>query len=90
MGWSHEVVARALDEDLGAAGDVTTAATVPADLLGSADLVPRAAGVVAGLPVAAWVFDARRRGARPHRVRHADGAAVTPGEVLATVARPGA
>ena len=40
-----EVVQRALDEDLGAAGDVTTLATIPATLLGSADLVARQHGV---------------------------------------------
>ncbi len=52
-----EVVNRALDEDLGAGIDVTTAATIPAEQQGSAVLVPRADGVVAGLPIAAWVFD---------------------------------
>ncbi len=52
-----EVVSRALAEDLGAEGDVTTLATVPATLTGRADLVSRADGVVAGLPVAASVFD---------------------------------
>ena len=49
LGWS---TSWALEEDLGAAGDVTTLATIPAGLLGSADVVPRAAGVVAGLQVA--------------------------------------
>ena len=83
-----EVVSRALGEDIGAEGDVTTLATVPATLTGRADLVSRADGVVAGLPVAAWVFD--RVG--PGRVRmefgSIDGATVTPGEVLATVRGP--
>lgn len=83
-----EVVSRALGEDIGAEGDVTTLATVPATLTGRADLVSRADGVVAGLPVAAWVFD--RVG--PGRVRmefgSIDGATVTPGEVVATVRGP--
>ena len=84
----QEVVARALDEDLGAAGDVTTAATVPAALLGSADVVPRAAGVVAGLPVVAWVFDAVSQGRVRVEYGTLDGAAVVPGEVLATARGP--
>jgi nicotinate-nucleotide pyrophosphorylase (carboxylating) len=49
-------VAAALEEDLAGGTDVTTAATVRADARGRADLVARAAGVVAGLPVAEAVF----------------------------------
>jgi nicotinate-nucleotide pyrophosphorylase (carboxylating) len=50
------VVAGALAEDLDGGMDVTTAATVPAHALGQAELVPRSAGVLAGLPVAELVF----------------------------------
>ena len=82
------VVDRALDEDLGAAGDVTTTATVPPGLLGSADLVPRAEGVVAGLPIAAWVFDVVSAGRVRVEFGTLDGARVAPGEVLATVRGP--
>ena len=84
----EEVVARALDEDLGAGGDVTTAATVPANLIGSADLVPRVAGVVAGLPIAAAVFGVVSGGRVRIEFGTADGAAVAPGEVLATARGP--
>jgi nicotinate-nucleotide pyrophosphorylase (carboxylating) len=84
----QEIVTRALDDDLGAAGDVTTAATVPADLIGSADVVPRAAGVVAGLPVAALVFDVVSEGRVRVEFGSIDGARVTPGEVLATARGP--
>jgi nicotinate-nucleotide pyrophosphorylase (carboxylating) len=42
------VIARALAEDVGS-GDVTTNAIVPADLVGSADVVVREAGVICGL-----------------------------------------
>jgi nicotinate-nucleotide pyrophosphorylase (carboxylating) len=42
------VIARAIAEDVGS-GDVTTDAIVPADLLGSADVVVREAGVICGL-----------------------------------------
>src|SRR5215475_6907509 len=83
-----DVVRRALDEDLGATGDVTTVATVPASLVGSGDLVPRAAGVVAGLPVAAAVFQIVSEGRSRVEFGAADGAWVTPGEVLATVRGP--
>jgi nicotinate-nucleotide pyrophosphorylase (carboxylating) len=84
----RDIVDRALDEDLGAGGDATTAATVPAGRLGSADLVPRVAGVVAGLPVAAWVFDVVSSGRARVEFGTLDGARVAPGEVLATVRGP--
>src|SRR5579862_2405220 len=49
-------VTRALDEDLGRAGDVTSIATIPEGTRGRAVMVARAAGVIAGLPLAAAVF----------------------------------
>ncbi len=83
-----EVVARALDEDLGSAGDVTTNATVAPGTLAQADLVSRQPGVVAGLPVAAYVFRTVSSGRVSVEFGGADGARVTPGEVLATVRGP--
>jgi nicotinate-nucleotide pyrophosphorylase (carboxylating) len=83
-----EVVQRALEEDLGALGDVTTIATIPATLLGSADLVPRQPGVVAGLEVAGYVFETVSQGRVRVELGSADGARVEPGEVLATVRGP--
>lgn len=83
-----EVVARALAEDLGDAGDVTTAATVDTDSLALAELVARQDGVVAGLFVAAQVFQAVGQGRVMIEYGSADGARVTPGEVLATVRGP--
>ena len=56
--------------------------------MGRADLVPRAAGVVAGLPVAAWVFDSVGQGRVRVEFGSIDGATVAPGEVLATVHGP--
>ena len=50
------LVAAALAEDLAGGADVTTAATVRAGALGRADVVARAAGVVAGLTVAEAAF----------------------------------
>jgi nicotinate-nucleotide pyrophosphorylase (carboxylating) len=83
-----EVVERALAEDLGAAGDVTTTATIAATLLASADVVPRKDGVVAGLPVAAYVFETVGQGRVRVEYGSADGARVSAGEVLATVHGP--
>jgi nicotinate-nucleotide pyrophosphorylase (carboxylating) len=51
-----EAVARALAEDLGRAGDVTSTATIPEGTRGRAVMAAREAGTIAGLPVAAAVF----------------------------------
>ena len=97
--WVGELVERTLAEDLtgGAplpadpadvvALDVTSAATVPADQLGTADLVARAPGVVAGLPLAARVI-ARLAPAATVTARAADGDRVARGDVLLTVTGP--
>jgi nicotinate-nucleotide pyrophosphorylase (carboxylating) len=50
-----DLVRRALEEDVGG-GDVTTLATVPAGTRSAGTILARRAGVVAGLPVAALVF----------------------------------
>ncbi len=87
----EDVIDRALDEDLGAAGsasDVTTNATVPATMIGGADFVSRQPGVVAGLPVAALVLEKVSVGRLSIELGTADGAPVVPGEVLATVRGP--
>jgi nicotinate-nucleotide pyrophosphorylase (carboxylating) len=44
-------VTRALEEDLGRAGDITSTATVPPDTRGRAVVVARKPGVVSGLPL---------------------------------------
>ena len=53
-----EVVGRALSEDLGSLGDLTSDACVPATAESKGRFVARTAGVVAGLEVAAYVFEA--------------------------------
>ena len=50
------VIRRALAEDLGRAGDLTTDAIVPDDLRGEARVVARAEGRIAGLPAALAAF----------------------------------
>jgi nicotinate-nucleotide pyrophosphorylase (carboxylating) len=52
----ERAVTQALAEDLGRAGDITSIATVPDDARGSAMVVARQAGVVAGLPLVAAAF----------------------------------
>src|SRR5262249_28925527 len=47
-----EAVHRALDEDLGRAGDITSLATIPEANTAHAILVARQTGVIAGLPLA--------------------------------------
>jgi nicotinate-nucleotide pyrophosphorylase (carboxylating) len=61
---------------------------VDAGSLALADLVPRQDGVVAGLAVAAYVFETVGQGRVQVEFGSADGARVAPGEVLATVRGP--
>jgi nicotinate-nucleotide pyrophosphorylase (carboxylating) len=51
-----DAVYRALAEDLGRAGDVTSTATIPDDLPARAVVVARKAGTIAGLPMVAAAF----------------------------------
>ena len=51
-----EAVTRALDEDLGRAGDVTSIATIPEAAPARALMVAREEGVIAGLPLAIATF----------------------------------
>lgn len=77
---ARAVIARALDEDLRYGPDVTTAATVPADAVTEAALVPRVAGVIAGVDIALLVLD-EVLGADGYRVldRVAEGARLEAG-----------
>jgi nicotinate-nucleotide pyrophosphorylase (carboxylating) len=84
------IVRTALDEDLGGPEgvDVTAVATIAADQSDTGDLVARADGVVAGLAVAAAVFDLASAGAVRFEAGAADGDRVVRGQVLATVTGP--
>ena len=82
---SVEALVRAtVTEDLGGGVDVTSAATVPAEQRSTMDLVTRGTGVVAGIPVAAAVFDVVSDGDAVVTVVSDDGARVEPGDVLLT------
>ncbi|MEV0944389.1 carboxylating nicotinate-nucleotide diphosphorylase [Micromonospora wenchangensis] len=90
----RRVIVDALTEDLGADFlDVTSVATIAAGQTDTADLVAREDGVVAGLAVAAAVFElvgevtAAERTVEVVVVAH-DGARVARGDVLATVTGP--
>lgn len=74
----------ALDEDLGAAGDVTTAALVPASARGRAELVAKERLVFAGAEAFARVFE-RLEAASEVEFRFSDGTQLEAGTVVATV-----
>src|SRR3981081_1978913 len=51
-----EAVQRALDEDLGRAGDITSISIIPEATQAHAIMIPRQAGVISGLPLAVATF----------------------------------
>lgn len=79
-------IRRGLDEDLRYGPDATTLATVSADSVATASMVPREPGVVAGVDVALLALD-EVIGSDGYQVLHRveDGARVDPGEPLLTV-----
>jgi nicotinate-nucleotide pyrophosphorylase (carboxylating) len=82
------LAAGALAEDLAGGTDVTTAAIIAPDAVASAEVVARADGVVAGLPVAEAVFQVAADAQLTMRAHTADGARVRRGERLLTVSGP--
>lgn len=52
-----DIVERALVEDLGDRGDITSQSVVPVDAISRGNIVVRDDGVVAGLPLARYVFE---------------------------------
>jgi nicotinate-nucleotide pyrophosphorylase (carboxylating) len=78
-----DIVRKALEEDLGE-GDHTSLATIPGESRGTANLVIREAGILAGIPVAETVF----RQVDPSlfvEILIRDGSEVKPGNVAFTV-----
>jgi nicotinate-nucleotide pyrophosphorylase (carboxylating) len=81
----EDAVTRALKEDLGRAGDITSIATVPEDAQARAIVAARKPGVVSGLPLVALSF--RRLSPQIAIEAHArDGDAIKAGSKLMTVA----
>ncbi|MCU0300484.1 MAG: carboxylating nicotinate-nucleotide diphosphorylase [Candidatus Nanopelagicales bacterium] len=88
VGAVDALIRAALAEDLGDGEDVTSVATVPEGQRATMDLTARAAGVVAGVAVAARVFELGSGGTASVTVLRADGARVERGDVVLTVAGP--
>ncbi len=78
---------RALDEDLGRGGDLTTDSVVPDDAMARAVIVAREAGTIAGIEMAAAVFGLLDPDVEV-AVEVRDGTDVAAGTVLATVSGP--
>ena len=82
-----EAVRRALNEDLGRAGDITSIATIPETTPAHAILIARQAGVIAGLPLAVATFQKLSADINIHaHIR--DGATVAAGVHVLTISGP--
>lgn len=77
-----DLASRAIAEDLDGGVDVTSVATVPADLQGTALFVARSAGTVAGIAVAMAVLDAVAAPGELTLTATPDGRAVAAGETV--------
>lgn len=82
-----EAVRRALTEDLGESGDITSAAVVPAESRAGAVIAARKAGTIAGVQVAGRVFHLVDE-TLEIKHRTADGAHVGAGDVVLEVVGP--
>lgn len=82
------VIDAALAEDLDGGVDVTSAATVPAEQRSVLELVAREPGVVAGVPVAAAVFDTVGQGRVTVGLAASDGDRVVRGDVVLLASGP--
>lgn len=78
------LIRRALEEDLGRAGDLTSDAILPADLTAEAAVVARKAGRIAGLQASVSAFHILDPTVQVE-LRSADGRDAAAGEVLAVV-----
>ncbi len=77
------IVVRALEEDMGS-GDVTSRSTVLADRWLEGEFLVKAPGIIAGLTVVGWVFEALDNTIEYVPLAN-DGDAVGPGDVVARV-----
>lgn len=87
----YDVAQRTLAEDLQWGPDITSAATLPADGTGTADVVARQDGCLAGVPVAAavvYTLAAQQDAAVAVELVAADGDRVHPGDVVLTASGP--
>ena len=84
---SDRLIALALAEDLGVAGDLTSRCLIPADRTARAAFMARSAGVLAGLPVAAAVAQAVDPAIR-FEPRISDGTGLVRGTEIAVMSGP--
>jgi nicotinate-nucleotide pyrophosphorylase (carboxylating) len=82
-----EAVQRALQEDLGRAGDITSIATIPETVQARAIMVARQAGVIAGLPLAVATFQTLSPDIRIE-AHSRDGRGVAAGLAVLTISGP--
>jgi nicotinate-nucleotide pyrophosphorylase (carboxylating) len=82
-----EAMQRALDEDLGRAGDITSISTIPEATKAQAILIARQAGVIAGLPLAVATFQ-KLSPDISIEAHFRDGAAVAAGVHVLTISGP--
>jgi nicotinate-nucleotide pyrophosphorylase (carboxylating) len=82
-----EAVQRALDEDLGRAGDITSITTIPETTPARAIMIARQAGVIAGLPLAVATFQRLSPDIKIQANVH-DGAKVAAGLHVLTISGP--
>ncbi|HEX9377039.1 MAG TPA: carboxylating nicotinate-nucleotide diphosphorylase [Actinomycetota bacterium] len=82
-----DLIRRALAEDLGPEGDVTSRVSIPDGLEAAARIEARAPGILAGVPIAGRVFAAVDP-AVAFDAERADGDAVEPGDVVAGIRGP--
>jgi nicotinate-nucleotide pyrophosphorylase (carboxylating) len=82
------VVHRALEEDLAFGPDVTTLSTVSPTARATGDVVPRSPGVLAGVPIAAAVFDLVGGSAIDLVLHVTDGSYADAGRPVLTVTGP--
>ena len=83
----EQAVQRALDEDLGRAGDITSIATIPEATQARAIMIARQAGVIAGLPLAVAVFQKLSMDVSI-KAHYRDGAIVAAGVHALTISGP--
>jgi nicotinate-nucleotide pyrophosphorylase (carboxylating) len=84
---AQRLVRLALAEDLGMVGDITSAALIPKNMQATVNVVARAEGVLAGLPVAGLVFQ-ELDAAVIWNARVVDGSRLARGTVIASVVGP--
>ncbi len=78
------IVRRALREDLGDRGDITTRATVPTKQEGKATIVAKDTGIVAGQRISEWVFESLEKNIH-YKILVEDGELVEPKTEIAHI-----